>query len=73
MWVVHKMLAYLWLTQKKRELTDRERDDMIHCLDANLNRIMKFSKLENMSLAASIIGDHSWQHEICKQIEELEV
>lgn len=68
----HRQLANLW-DKKKRgiKLTKAEEDDFRHCLDANLSAAWKLRKLENMSLAASIINDTEMQHEVCAQIEKM--
>lgn len=73
MWAVHQRLGELWTIQKKRLLTEEELDEMSHCLEANAKKAWKLATLESLSLAASMTNDTEWLHEICKQIEELEV
>lgn len=72
MWPAHQRLAELWLKQKKKPLSKEELDEMTHCLEANARRAWKLALLENYSLMASMVQDTEWQHEICRQIEELE-
>jgi hypothetical protein len=70
MWVVHQRLAELWLLQKQRELTKKEQEEVVHCMDANMHKAWKLSKLKNMSLMASMTNDTEWQHELCMRIEK---
>jgi hypothetical protein len=69
---VHWRLAELWTLQQKRELTEEEESEMSACLHYNAIYARKLARLYNLSLAASMINDVEWQHEICKQIEDLE-
>jgi hypothetical protein len=73
MWGPHQRMAELWIKQKKKPLTQEELDEMSICLEANAKRAWKLATLENLSLVASMTNDTEWQHEICRQIEELKV
>ncbi|WP_248924853.1 DUF7667 family protein [Paenibacillus hamazuiensis] len=68
----HWRLAELWTVQQYRPLTGSEQQEMSLCLQLNANFARKLAELHNWSYAASIIGDAEWQHEICREIEELE-
>lgn len=67
---VYKRLAELRFKQRNQGLTAEEETEMRHCLDANMNRVRKLAGLENLSYAASVVGDIDWQHDICRQIDE---
>ncbi|MCS7463310.1 hypothetical protein N0M98_24610 [Paenibacillus doosanensis] len=69
---VHWRLAELWTLQQKRKLTEDEESEMTACLHYNAIYARKLSGLYNLSLAASMINDAEWQHEICQRIEKLE-
>lgn len=72
MWSVHQRLAELWhIHSNDRELTDEEKTDFKHCLDANLNKAWKLADLFNESLVASISEDDNWNLEICAKIDEI--
>lgn len=68
----HVRLAELWLLQRKRTLSDAEALEFTHCLAANANYCWDLVALQNMSLAAYIVGDMDWLHNICNQIDALE-
>lgn len=71
MWAVHVRLAEIRMTQKKRALTAEEQLELDQCLDANMNKAFKLAGLKNLSYIASTINDINWQHEICKEIDEV--
>lgn len=71
MWTVHQRIAELFLISKKRPLTESEETEFIHCMEANANRAYKLASLYNLSLIASMINNITWQHELCKEIEEI--
>lgn len=68
----HVRLAELWMTQRRRQLTDAEAIEMTHCLAANAKYCWDLVALQNMSYAAYAAGDMEWLHDICKQIDALE-
>ena len=68
---IHQRMAELWTVSKTRKLTRDEQNEMDLCLEANANYIWKQIKLENLSLIASMVHDHAWQHDICAQIEDI--
>ena len=78
MWVIHMRLAELWQKAKHTDqnnplagLSNREIKDFIHCLDANLNRCWKVSKLHNFSQMAYESGDREWHLSICRELEKV--
>ena len=70
---IYQRLAELWMLQKKRDLTDAEQDEFIICMEANVKRAWKIIRLENLSLAASLVNDTEWQHQICAELDKLQV
>lgn len=70
--VVEQRIAELWMTKKRRDLSEKELDEMGQCIDWLTNDIWKQIKLENLSLLASMTNDVDWQHEICRRIDGLE-
>lgn len=66
-------LAELWVVNKRRELTPEEMTEFQHCLSLNAKYCWEMAYLENMSLMASLINDVDWQHEICLEIDHLEL
>jgi hypothetical protein len=68
----HIRLAELFLTQRRRPLTDEETLEMVHCLTANAEYCWDLVTLQNLSFAAYQAGDMEWLHEICAQIDALE-
>lgn len=65
----HERIAELW--QKKKSLTTAETIELHQCLDLHLAYMFEQSKLFNLSLAASLADDVTWQHEICERIDKL--
>lgn len=72
MLAIHERLAELWTIRKHRELTNAELDEIAICLEANANYVWRMTKLNNLSLLASMTNDSDWQHEICARIEKLQ-
>ncbi|QGQ98372.1 hypothetical protein EHS13_27545 [Paenibacillus psychroresistens] len=70
---VHQRMAELWTEQKTRKLTFKEIEEMEMCLEANANYARKLASLYNLSLMASMTKDWDWQHEICADIDRLEL
>ena len=68
----HDRLAELYTIQRNRDLTHAELDEMARCLQANAIWVGKISRLENLSLIASMTDDVEWLHEICARMEELD-
>jgi hypothetical protein len=71
MWVVHQEMARIWANTKQRELTKDEMTELHHCLDANMHKCRKVATLKNLSLVASMTGDHDWQHDICAKLDKI--
>ena len=72
---VHRRLAEICDAVQRRggfsQLTDLEQRDLHHCLIVNADFIRKVDDLRTLSLAASLVGDKAWQHDICQKIDEL--
>ncbi|SFD66097.1 hypothetical protein SAMN05216378_0880 [Paenibacillus catalpae] len=68
---IHERLAELWIIRGGRHLTSEEQADFEHCLAVNAMHIRQIANLYNLSLAASMAGDVTWQHEICQRLERL--
>lgn len=69
---VHQRMAELWTESKRRNLSDAEEHEMLHCLKANAELGFKLAHLKNLSYIAATIGDVEWQHELCAEIEAIE-
>ncbi|HET7628081.1 MAG TPA: hypothetical protein VFK44_06785 [Bacillales bacterium] len=71
MWSVHQRLAELWLKASSgKEWTSEDERDFRHCMEANLKKAQKLSRLYNESLVASMANDAEWNHDICERIEK---
>ncbi|NHN33680.1 hypothetical protein G9U52_28085 [Paenibacillus sp. S3N08] len=70
---VYQRLAELWTTMQCRQLTDYEKMEMDQCLKLNAKLCWDMAYLENISLMASLTADIDWQHEICQEIESLQL
>jgi hypothetical protein len=69
---IHQRLAELWTINKRRQLTPAEMGEVQHCLAENVKYVWRMAYLENASLMASMTADMDWQHEICREIDELQ-
>lgn len=67
----HVRMAELWTLSKRRMLTDMEAVELNHCMAANAKYCWDLVALQNMSLAAYMVGDMEWLHEVCAQIDAL--
>ncbi|MNI13912.1 hypothetical protein D3C73_671590 [compost metagenome] len=72
MLALHQRMAELWTLRKARELSKAEQDELLLCLEANMNYVWNRLKLENLSLLASLTHDYDWLHQICERIEKME-
>lgn len=73
MLTINCRLAELWNMHKTAgSLSEDEQDEMNMFLTANMNYVMKMSQLEELSYQASCTNDIEWQHDICREIEELQ-
>lgn len=70
---IHQRLAELWIKNIRSPLTPEEIKEMDHCLTANVEYVWKMAYLQNASLMASMISDVDWQHEICREIDEMQL
>lgn len=73
MMVIHMRLAELWTIQKKRELSEFELEEMKHCLQLNADYAYRLADLYNFALIANMTEDMDYLHEICCQIDKLEL
>lgn len=73
---IHRRLAELTLKAKQRggyhQLPASDQSDLYHCLQVNLDLVLKLDLLKELSVAVYQLGDTDWQHELCKQIDEIE-
>ncbi|WP_127588524.1 DUF7667 family protein [Paenibacillus koleovorans] len=70
---IHQRLAELWVIEQNRPLTAGEALERQHCLAANAAYVWKAASCANLSLLASMTNDTEWQHEICMEMERLEL
>lgn len=68
---IHQRMAEIWMINKKRPLEEKEMLEMNQCLEANTKLCWEMACLENLSLMASMTNDIDWQHEICREIDEI--
>lgn len=64
-------IAQLRVAQKRGPLDRVQQSEMDQCLDWLVNKCYRAALLKNYSLLASMTKDTNWQHEICKDLEEL--
>jgi hypothetical protein len=69
---IHQRLAELWIKNKRGRLTPDEMGEVQHCLAANVEYVWKMAYLENASLLASMTNDTDWQHEVCREIDQMQ-
>lgn len=69
---IHRRMAELHLAQKRRQWTDLEMLEMIHCMQANADLVQRLDGLKQLSLHAYEMDDIDWQHDICSRIEKLQ-
>lgn len=70
---MHMRMAEIWTINQRRELTESEMKEMHMCMRANADYAYKLADLYNLSLMASMTDDWDWQHEICAEIDKLEI
>ncbi len=69
--IVAERFIELSILQRKRKLTQSETKELNESL-VYLEQIeWQKAKLKNLSLMASMVDDVSWQHELCKEIDQL--
>lgn len=71
--IVIERFIELSILEKRRCLDRSERFEKQECLKYLERRFWELAKLKNMSLMAGMTEDVDWQHEICGQIEKLEL
>jgi hypothetical protein len=69
----HQRLAELWTESRRRQLTDDEVKEFDQCHAVNAKYCWDMAHLENLSEMASMTNDVTWQHNICSQIDELQI
>ncbi|MGN7457903.1 DUF7667 family protein [Paenibacillus pasadenensis] len=67
----HARLAELYTINKRREMSCAELAEIDHCLQQNAKYVHELAYLENLSIMASMTSDVDWQHEICRDIDDL--
>ncbi|WP_240419208.1 DUF7667 family protein [Paenibacillus periandrae] len=70
---MYQRLAELWTVKQQRQLTADEKIEMDQCLKLNAKLCWDMAYLENVSMMASLTADVEWQHEICLEIESLQL
>lgn len=73
---IHRRIAEIALTAKQKggydRLPLRDQMDLNHCLQANLDLIMQIDSLKSLSFLAYENNDSDWQHDLSRQLDELE-
>ena len=71
----HERMAELWMIQQKNHgvLSVEQEQEMVTCLQINLEYVHKYHKLLNLSLVAFEANDYDWMHEICGLMEALQL
>jgi hypothetical protein len=69
----HWRMAELHRIGDRRDLTEAEQKEMEHCIKLNADFAWKLSQLYNWSYVASTIDDYDWLHDICAEIDKLEI
>lgn len=72
MHVVVDRFIELSVVEQYRRLTKNERYEKNECLKYLTERQWKLAKLQNFSLMASETNDNEWQHDICREIDQLQ-
>ncbi|MFC4778686.1 hypothetical protein ACFO9Q_17970 [Paenibacillus sp. GCM10023252] len=74
---VHRRLAELTLKARLNGgypcLSLHEKQELDHCLTVNLDVIRTLDSLKSLAFVAYDCGDTSWHHELCAQIEAIEM
>jgi hypothetical protein len=70
---VHERMAELWTIQQQRPLKNSEKLEMEICQKANVLYCWDWARLKHFSVIASETNDVQLHHEICAQIEELQL
>ncbi|MFC3768332.1 hypothetical protein [Paenibacillus sp. GCM10012303] len=72
---IHRRLAQIQFKAEVvgyDQLTQEDQVELRHCLIVNGQLVRRLDELKQLSFIAYTVDDRDWQHEICKQIEELE-
>ncbi len=69
----HERMAELWTVKKKRPLRNSEELEMEICLQANAGYCWDWARIKQLSLMATETNDVKMQHEVCAQLEELQL
>nr|WP_150959385.1 hypothetical protein [Aneurinibacillus sp. XH2] len=70
---VVQRIAELWTIQRGRQLTQDETMEFAHAMNANAKYWWEMAYLRNLSLMASMTNDIAWQHEVCLEIDRLQL
>jgi hypothetical protein len=68
---IHQRIAELYVINKCRQLSTDEMTELQQCLAANVKYCWEVAYQENLSLLASMTNDVDWQHEICRDIDQI--
>ncbi|OKP96833.1 hypothetical protein [Paenibacillus sp. P46E] len=69
----HERMAELWTISKQRPLKNSEKLEMEICQQANVMYCWDWARIKQLSLMAAATKDVQLQHEICTQLEELQL
>lgn len=69
--IVAERFIELSILGRHRKLSVTEKQEMQESIRFLEKLEWKKAKLKNLSLAASMINDLDWQHEICSELEKL--
>ena len=69
----HLRMAELYLKGKTETLTTKEIKEMFKCHEANVDMCYKIGNLYELSYQASMTNDSEWLHDICRQIQAIEL
>lgn len=69
--IVAERFIELSILQTKRRLTPTEKREMNEALVYLEEREWEKAKLKNFSLMASMTNDSDWQHDLCRQIDQM--
>lgn len=69
--IVAERFIELCILERKRPLTKQEVYELNEALDYLERLEWEKAKLKNLSLMASMTNDTEWQHELCKELDQI--